>query len=417
LDETSVRVPALHERLLPEHFTDGQVPPLHKLRSRLNGEGMNWDLVEAVLDVCFPTEPSARTQQRLTQAKRLWDAAQSQATTPAPCTEPSPREGELLAAQKYALEAQSQRAIAQAQAIEAYQELNEARQALEASERGRQQALRVGTMLFAMLGTAEATVFDLERRIGAHESSPAMPPADDLEKLRQQLRHAEQQERDLRAQLAQAEADRTRAQQVAGYAARRIQALEEELSHYQQITDQPGATAEPSYTQQSALDLRGFGADLLDLDQAQQRARSMLDQEREAVTAAASELGAPPPLSDMPGPAYGAQYTAFPPGPFGGPLGGNPEAQLFDTTPNNSAARVLSLAQQTADQALAEARAEANKIVAEARKEARRTVEEGRQELANLKNDQHMSQRERAELPSRHHANAREELRSHGPTP
>ncbi|MFD5946044.1 hypothetical protein ACFWAZ_12390 [Streptomyces collinus] len=378
---------------------------------------MNWDLVEAVLDVCFPTEPSDRTQQRLTQAKRLWEAAQSQAASHAPCTEPSPREGELLAAQQYALEAQNQRAIAQAQAIEAYQELNEARQALEASERGRQQALRVGTMLFAMLGTAEATVFDLERRIGAHESSLAMPPADELEQLRQQLRQAEQQERDLRAQLAQAEADRTRAQQVAGYAARRIQILEEELGHYQQITDQPGATAEPSYMQQSALDLRGFGADLLDLDQAQKRARSMLDQEREAVTAAASELGAPPPLSDMPGPVYGAQHTAFPQGPFGGPLGGNPDAHLFDTTPNNSAARVLSLAQQTADQALAEARAEANKIVAEARKEARRTVEEGRQELANLKNDQHMSQRERAELPSRNHANAREELRSHGPTP
>jgi DivIVA domain-containing protein len=55
-------------------------------------------------------------------------------------------------------------------------------------------------------------------------------------------------------------------------------------------------------------------------------------------------------------------------GPMGGPQMGGP--QMGGPAGGDSAARVLALAQQTADQAIAEARSEANKIIGEARNKA-----------------------------------------------
>jgi len=58
-------------------------------------------------------------------------------------------------------------------------------------------------------------------------------------------------------------------------------------------------------------------------------------------------------------------------GLMGGPMGGHQQLGAPGQGPGgDSAARVLSLAQQTADQAIAEARSEANKIVGEARSRA-----------------------------------------------
>ncbi|MFD7281615.1 hypothetical protein ACFV80_32405 [Streptomyces sp. NPDC059862] len=72
----------LHQRLTPDHFVAESVPELRQLRDLLAGEGLGWDLVEAVADVCFPHEPSDRTGQRLEQARALWDRAQSSPTPP-----------------------------------------------------------------------------------------------------------------------------------------------------------------------------------------------------------------------------------------------------------------------------------------------------------------------------------------------
>ncbi|AIA03060.1 DivIVA domain-containing protein [Streptomyces noursei] len=79
-------------------------------------------------------------------------------------------------------------------------------------------------------------------------------------------------------------------------------------------------------------------------------------------------------------------------GPMGGPLGG-PGQQLPQPAPQqggpggDSAARVLSLAQQTADQAIAEARSEANKIVGEARSRAEGLERDARAKADALERD------------------------------
>ncbi|MFF4179564.1 hypothetical protein [Streptomyces sp. NPDC001750] len=57
LDEATMNVSQLHARLVPDHFHDKAVPSLRKLRERLAGDGLTWDLVEAVADTCFPTSP------------------------------------------------------------------------------------------------------------------------------------------------------------------------------------------------------------------------------------------------------------------------------------------------------------------------------------------------------------------------
>ncbi|MFJ4712278.1 DivIVA domain-containing protein [Streptomyces sp. NPDC088785] len=78
-------------------------------------------------------------------------------------------------------------------------------------------------------------------------------------------------------------------------------------------------------------------------------------------------------------------------GPMGGPMGGHggpPQMPQPGQGPGgDSAARVLSLAQQTADQAIAEARSEANKIVGEARSRAEGLERDARAKADALERD------------------------------
>lgn len=88
-----------------------------------------------------------------------------------------------------------------------------------------------------------------------------------------------------------------------------------------------------------------------------------------ATRAAASAAAAPVPMRREPTPIP-AQLPAPMPAQLPAPLP-VPQAPQFQQAPGgDSAARVLALAQQTADQAIAEARNEANKIVGEARSRA-----------------------------------------------
>ncbi|MFD8476504.1 tetratricopeptide repeat protein [Streptomyces globisporus] len=399
LDDALVNVAGLHAQLVPEHFRNGEVPPLHKLRARLNGVDIDWDLVEAVAEVCIPHEEEKRAQRLLREARDLWLAAESNPTPLTPRgAEVMVRQRDLVAAQEIALsaqqsltqaqqqaiEAQRELSIVQGQAIDAYQELDQARQALGASERGRQQALQIGTVVFAMLGSAQATVRELERRIDAKKTWPAAFQSDGLGELRDQLQRAEAQERDLRDQLARAERDRLRAQEVADFTARRIQVLEVELLHYKELSGEPleDGGSSPKPHRDDLEPIRPMDVGLDDMDRAIERVRSVLDQEHDAVEEAAEGVGWRAPLGQ-------GELPAGSPGPSPG---------LFQTTPDNhdspSAARVLALAQQTADQAISEARSEANRIVAEARahleeaeeakREASRALADGQLEVEVL---------------------------------
>ncbi|MVO84964.1 hypothetical protein GPA10_09360 [Streptomyces sp. p1417] len=212
LDESAVSVRQLHARLTPEHFVAGAVPDLRQLRDRLSGESLEWDLVEAVADVCFPHEQADPSQRRLGEARTLWDRAGANPTAITEAQELVPA-WELLGAKD--------------RTIEVLQEMQRARQAYEADEHARQQALSMATLLFVMLGQAQAKVVELRRRLDALESAAVEPPSSKVVEL---LSRAQRQETELREQLVRAERERGIAQQVADHAARRIHVLEAELA-------------------------------------------------------------------------------------------------------------------------------------------------------------------------------------------
>jgi diguanylate cyclase (GGDEF)-like protein/PAS domain S-box-containing protein len=323
LDEAAVSVKELHARLTPEHFVARAVPELRRLRDRLAGESLEWDLVEAVADVCFPHEQADLARRRLGEARTLWDRAGTNPTAIA--------EAQDLVPARELLEAKDR-------TIEVLQEMQRARQAYEAGEHGRQQALSIATLLFVMLGQAQAKVAELRRRLDALE--PVTVELPDGQGVMELLSRAQRQETDLREQLVRAERERGIAQQVADHAARRIQQLESELAELRlrMGEDAPSRTPEvPSPSRPELHALSPDGAALDDVDRALDKARAVLDEEHEAVQHAADEVGywssSIPSVPSLPSTAPGEAGVSVPVR-VGRAPGGQP-AGLSGTTPNN----------------------------------------------------------------------------------
>ncbi|MFE7477692.1 hypothetical protein ACFU98_42745, partial [Streptomyces sp. NPDC057575] len=322
LDEVNLSVSELHARLTEEHFHDGVVPPLRRLRERLAGEGLTWDLVEAVADSCFRHEPQAATDRRTEPARALWEAAQSHPTVIAPDGGPAVPARELF--------------LAQERALSALEELNRVRQAYEASERARNQSLQVATVLFNLLGQAQAQVAALTRRLDALNATP-VPDVTDISSVRHRLGRATAQKGDLSLQLARAEAEREKAQGLADVAARRILVLEAELQDLR-TTGNPGASplsdTDIHLPQQFIARRTDEDSALDQVDEALQKARFVLDREHETVEDIADELGVRGTLSN-PGPAPEDRG----PNGYGAGHWNATDAGLFRTTPDNSPSR------------------------------------------------------------------------------
>ncbi|MFE6524131.1 SpoIIE family protein phosphatase, partial [Streptomyces sp. NPDC057794] len=263
------------------------MPELRRLRDQLSGEALTWDLVEAVADVCFPDEPADRAEQRLQTAKDLWARGRVSPTPLAEGSQELALAHDLLAAKD--------------RTIEVYQELQVVRQAYEASERSRAQALQIATLLFAMLGQAQAKAVELKRRVDALQVLPRRDPEAHTT-LELRLSRAQRQQIELRQQLARAEQERDTAQQVADHAARRIQALETELTALREWAgfDSRDLVQEPTaqVPQPGLQAVSDDDAALDDVDLALEKARAVLDEEHDAVRQAAHDMGylASPPL-------------------------------------------------------------------------------------------------------------------------
>ncbi|MEV6029240.1 SpoIIE family protein phosphatase [Streptomyces sp. NPDC052036] len=325
LDEALVSVPQLHRLLTPDHFADQAVPNLRQLRDRLAGQGLEWDLVEAVADVCYPAEPVHRaTNSRLQTARELWHRAQT-APTPLGAADALAVTEELLAAKD--------------RVIAIYAELERVRRALEASERGRHQALQVGLLLFAMLGQAQAASAELRRSM----DSPA-PESAAYRALQVRYARVHGQELELRQQLARAERDRAVAQEVADHGARRIRQLEAELAVVRARQGQgdqvlprelPTEISPPELTVPQLND-----AALDDVDLALAKARLVLDEEHEAVQQAADDLRYRPDLTQVAFDSAGPAVRIVPgqihrPGDVVGREAGRGFMELSGTTVNN----------------------------------------------------------------------------------
>ncbi|WP_406738697.1 hypothetical protein OG365_26030 [Streptomyces sp. NBC_00853] len=173
-DEAGMSVRQLHEGLRPDHFPCGKVPALKRLRAQLGGQGLTWALVEAVADVCFPEESAARTGQRLEPAQDLWRRAGERRVAPAP---PVTADGMMRL----------------------YAALTRTQQALLVSEQRRVQALQIGTLLFAYLGQAQASVAELTRQ--QDRSRAAGGVREGADDWRAGLAQARELERELRVDL------------------------------------------------------------------------------------------------------------------------------------------------------------------------------------------------------------------------
>ncbi|MGW8377482.1 SpoIIE family protein phosphatase [Streptomyces sp. ODS28] len=272
-------VVAFHQALTTEHFRDQRVPPLRKLRDLLSGDGLPWELVEAAADVCFPHERAANTAARLAPLKELWRAAQAAQATPTG--------GEALPAVTRELLEAKDRAIA------AYQEIDRARQAYQASEQGRLQALQAATVVLALLGQSQSKIAELKREIDALQGR-ATPAPDQLATAQKRLERAVGQEQGLRNELARAEHERDTAQQVADHAARRINELEDEVAW---LKSQVGGEYEEASLAPAVLPGTervtdgGDDAALDDVDRTLDKVRAYLDLGHEAIQEAADEVG------------------------------------------------------------------------------------------------------------------------------
>nr|WP_229832516.1 SpoIIE family protein phosphatase [Streptomyces narbonensis] len=278
---------------------------------------MSWDVVEAVADVCFPDEPGEQAQGRMRSARALWDKAHNSPTLVGLGGQPVVSPRELIEEKE--------------RTIQVYRDLVRARQAYETSEQGREQALKIASMLFLVLGQAQAKVAELSRRIDALTGvSVAFP--DQMQVLQPQLDRARGQEVRLSAQLERAVRQRDEAHRIADLAARRVQALEAYLLEIGQrplSSDAGELPAVPSDT----LDQRGLGDEsaLDQIDEILARTGDVLDREEEAVQDAADELGV---TSGHDGP-YEERVIPGEVLPQSGTLGADPSG-LSRTTLDNS---------------------------------------------------------------------------------
>jgi hypothetical protein len=233
----------------------------------------------------------------------------------------------------------NQLVAAQERTIMALEEVNSLKDAYATSEKARQEAVQVGSMALALLGEARAEVARLHRKIDVLEYTPRSSESRELRNLYDRLNKAEAQETDLRAQLERAERDRDKYQQIADFAARRLAFLENELNH-------------TNATQEEALDYFTDGRTPNHIDDAIAKLNDHLNRQDDDAQKAADSIGWNPSFR-----AEGGHVSEF-------------NGSGVQPPTSDSASRVLSLAQQTADQAIAEARSEANKIIAQAKERA-----------------------------------------------
>ncbi|MFE4692164.1 SpoIIE family protein phosphatase [Streptomyces sp. NPDC056749] len=225
---------------------------------------------------------------------------------------------------------------AQERALNALEELNRVRQAYETSERARNQALQVATVLFNLLGQAQAQISGLTHRLDALTSGPGTGVSN-TGPLRHRLGRATAQRGDLERHLARAEAERARAQAVADMAARRILVLEAEIQDLR-TAGNPGFPPKPDTSIQLPEQLTSPSDEdsTLDrVDEALETARFVLDREHETVAEIADELGWRDLLGD---PQRGMGEASISSGPEADGLGVG-EGRLYGTTSDNPPTR------------------------------------------------------------------------------
>ncbi|MFE9637356.1 NACHT domain-containing protein [Streptomyces sp. NPDC006463] len=273
LDDAGITVAALHARLTPDHFPDDIVPSQRKLYDFCAGKGLTWPFVEAVADVCTPTDASEQ-HQKLKQVRPLWDAS---------CTAPT------LVGPGQQLHEAKDRVIA------AYEQIERLRQAQWDSEQTRVRNDRLVMMLLAMLGQLLTKIGDLtqERNRLLTERSPNPVALTVVEtRLRETKSHREGTEEALR----RAEQDRDEALQLADEARRLAGRLQDELDRVRSGGTEPTDPLAAQSVEPDGLDTASPAAPdtdevfLNDYAEALRKAQAVLDTGSDALQAAEEQI-------------------------------------------------------------------------------------------------------------------------------
>ncbi|MFJ9461475.1 hypothetical protein ACIRST_41200 [Kitasatospora sp. NPDC101447] len=217
IQNASLTVTELRNRLVPEHFSNQRVPAKATLSQWLAGQGLKWDFVEAVAEVCFPEGDVAAL--RLRELRPIWDR-QFVASAPGG-TDPSGHES-IVHAQRQTIELQDQ--------------LLSAREALANSLQAEATARQLIMVLLQMISQLHLQIGELQRQTDMHRSaSPGASEDEPDDRLTRSQAHLEQAERE----KERAEANQRRAFQLIDQANREINRLKAELARAHAMPQEP----------------------------------------------------------------------------------------------------------------------------------------------------------------------------------
>ncbi|GCD93746.1 chromosome partition protein Smc [Embleya hyalina] len=208
----------LRGRLVPEHFADRKVPSRNAVYTLLKGQGLTWEFVEAVVDVCSDDHTTGR--RRLDEARVWWDRLHAEPAAPGPARDTT----EVVHLQRRVIAAQDEIALLH--------------RALGESERARDRMTQVARFLRIVVHQATLRMADLTRERDALLTRDG-DGGPELARLQRRLHETEAGRAEARAQRERAERDRDAAQDIADRLAHQLATLRLEVERLRRRGEAP----------------------------------------------------------------------------------------------------------------------------------------------------------------------------------
>ncbi len=280
LKSSSITLDGLLGLLVEDDFADTKLPSRSALAKQLQGDGLRWDLVEAVAHHTSATQDLRK--QRIEQARPLWTAAE-QAPTPVAPSEPAEGRDAFRKLTAELVETERQVSDGLRRELAQMQRINQLQEAFGQSTRALGNSNQVVTMLLMMLAQLESRVTKLE--FERDQLLVTRPSTDvDLEEAHSQLGLAQGRQQALADELAQARREREDARALSIEIARQLAAFKKQYGI--ETTEPTTLPALPSQVGDAA-----FIREMYDYDEALDKLRDVLTQGREDLQDARDGLG------------------------------------------------------------------------------------------------------------------------------
>ncbi|MEU3466081.1 hypothetical protein ABZ721_39875, partial [Streptomyces sp. NPDC006733] len=221
VDEAHLGVDGVRDKLTAEHFASGTVPSRATVASRLSGAALQWEFVEAVIDVCSSHVTVA--QRRRDQARQVWDQAQLHPTPVPDPAGPAGQRQELARARQRIVQLQGDLAIAQ--------------EARDNSRKALADTTNLVSLLWLVIGQLQVRIDQLTRQRDSLQAQTAAD-APRLARLHNALQQTQRRQDAAEQEKTAAEAGRSAAKDVAAAADEKYLALQAEV---EQLRGTPAA--------------------------------------------------------------------------------------------------------------------------------------------------------------------------------